>query len=689
MSTANRKGFQSVLVLDMQPIDPPTGGGRLRLLGLYHRLGSDMPTTYVGTYDWPGETYRQHKLSETLREIDVPLSDQHFSMNERWSRLVHGKTIIDSTFHLLAELSPDYVSKARQELSKADVVFFSHPWIYPIVRDLVDTERQLIIYDAHNVEGYLRVQLLDDGGLGTEIAREVVRIEYQLCQEADLVLACSQEDAQRFHQLYNIPFRKIKKIPNGVFAEKIVPVPIGSKRKLQNKLGLVGKFIAIFIGSSYQPNIDAVDFIINAIAPKLPEVHFLVCGSVCDAILAMSDTPPESKNVELLGLVSEDEKIDYLHASDLALNPMLSGSGTNIKMFDYFAAGLPTISTPIGARGIAQPNDQSFVVCSEEEFVPWIKQIVDEDELSTLLACNARSLVKEKYAWERISAELGILVKRWHRLKGRQPFFSVIIPTYERHDKLSTLMGHLTKQICKDFEVIVVDQSQQPWPDREVDFHLNLLYIHTDIKGAVKARNTGSHYATGKVLAFTDDDCEPQQDWLFNARQYFEQKQVIGIEGLIKSDRIGDPAFRTVTNEDFQNIGFMTANLFIQTEIFNTIDGFDERFDNPHFREDTDLGWRALAYGEIPFAEDVRVFHPPHKRHSERESLQERNKFFEKDVLLMQKHPDRYQELFHAERHWEITPGFCEYLLKGAEKYGVEIPEWCANILEAQKGKTE
>ena len=49
-----------VLILDMQPIDPPIGGGRLRLLGLYHGLGADMPSKYIGTYDWPGEKYREH-----------------------------------------------------------------------------------------------------------------------------------------------------------------------------------------------------------------------------------------------------------------------------------------------------------------------------------------------------------------------------------------------------------------------------------------------------------------------------------------------------------------------------------------------------------------------------------------------------------------------------------------------------
>ena len=243
-------------------------------------------------------------------------------------------------------------------------------------------------------------------------------------------------------------------------------------------------------------------------------------------------------------------------------------------------------------------------------------------------------------------------------------------------------MGRLSKQRCADFEVIIVDQSFKPWGDRSTDFGVDIHYIHTNIRGAVKARNTACFYAKGHVLAFTDDDCEPKENWLYNAKPYFSRKNVVGVEGLIKSDRIDDPDYRTVSNEGFEGFGFMTANLFIKAEIFHAINGFDEVFDNPHFREDTDLAWRALEYGEIPFAREVEVFHPPHKRSLQRESRQERNKFFEKDALLMRKHPERYKQLFLAESHWHKSPEFCKIFLNSANKHGVELPEWCRPYIE-------
>ena len=184
-----------VVVLDMQPIDPPTGGGRLRLLGLYHALGHGLDVRYVGTYDWPGPGYRRQQLSPTLEEVLVPLSPAHFEAVKARSKAAGGKGVIDTTFHELARLSPDYVAAAREAAAEADIVVFSHPSIYPLVCDLLDPARQLIVYEAHNVEGLLRLELLDDGMAGTGIAREVVRVEYTLCHAAHLILACRTRTA--------------------------------------------------------------------------------------------------------------------------------------------------------------------------------------------------------------------------------------------------------------------------------------------------------------------------------------------------------------------------------------------------------------------------------------------------------------------------------------------------------------
>ena len=113
-------------------------------------------------------------------------------------------------------------------------------------------------------------------------------------------------------------------------------------------------------------------------------------------------------NVRLAGLIDDAQKLLWLHAVDLAVNPMLVGSGTNIKMFDFMAAGLPVIATPIGARGIASKETSGLRVVEVDAIVSNIAMLLAEpEERRAMGECN-RELVEQRFAWERISPRLRI-----------------------------------------------------------------------------------------------------------------------------------------------------------------------------------------------------------------------------------------------------------------------------------------
>jgi glycosyltransferase involved in cell wall biosynthesis/GT2 family glycosyltransferase len=668
-----------VAVLDMQPIDPACGGGRLRLLGLYHALGAHLPTTYVGTYDWPGPGYRDHQLTGTLREIDVPLSDRHFQASDEWRELAGGKTVIDVSFPLLAHHSPEFVQAANAAVADADIVVFSHPWVYPLVSGALRRQEQLVIYDAQNVESVLRYRLLGDSEVGLRIVRHATAVERDLCLRADLVLTCSHEDRELFHRLYAMPLANCLVTPNGTFVGE---APCQDARcDHKRRLGLADTPVAIFIGSLFPPNEEAARFICSELAPALPEVTFAICGGVGAAIDGESLARRGIGNVRITGTLDDAARREYLAAADVAVNPMFSGSGTNIKMFDFMAAGLPVVSTATGARGI-NLSGSALHISTPGEFAGAIRTVLADQEYSQRLGAAARRLACENYSWERLSPRLGRLLTRHRTARQPRPKFSVIVPTYERHGRLPQLLDCLAAQTCRDFEVILVDQSAEPWQVPDAYASLDILYEHTDLKGTSRARNLGGWLARGDVLAFTDDDCQPEPDWLKHATRYFEDTGVVGVEGLVVSDHVNDPDYRAVTNVGFEGIGYMTANLLLRRDAFNAIDGFDEQFDVP-FREDTDLGWRACALGAIPFAHDVRVFHPPHKRSVAREAHSTRVRFFEKDALLLKKHPERYRALFLKEGHYLNTEGFHEHFRRGAQKYGVQVDEFLAAMSAA------
>jgi len=494
------------------------------------------------------------------------------------------------------------------------------------------------------------------------------------------VLTCSHEDRDLFHRLYGIAFARCLVMSNGTFVGE--PPRDSMRGEHRRRLGVGDQPLAVFIGSRYPPNEEAAAFICNELAPALPHVTFAICGGVGNAVDGRALARRGIGNVRVTGVLDDAARRAYLEAADLAVNPMFSGSGTNIKMFDFMAAGLPVVSTPTGARGLDLAAS-ALHVCAPVEFAGAIRRIVRDREYAARLGTDARRLVCDNFAWERLSPRLGRLLRRF-RIAGRtRPTVTVVVPTYERHAHLPKLLDCLAAQSYGDFEVIVVDQSASRWEVPERYSSLDLVYEHTDVKGASRARNLGAWMARGDVIAFTDDDCQPEPDWLRNAVRYFDDAGVVGVEGLVVSERVDDPEYRPVTNLGFEGIGFMTANLLLRREVFNAVNGFDERFDVPSFREDTDLGWRACELGEITFGRDVRVFHPAHPRSVEREAHAARVRFFEKDALLLKKHPDRYKSLFLREGHYRNTPGFREHFVRGSIKYGVPIDDFYSALLTA------
>ena len=402
---SERNGLR-VAVLDMQPIDPPVGGGRLRLLGLYHGLGESINVRYVGSYDWQGEPFRRHHLTSSLEEIDVPLSDAHHAEASRLALEAKGKVVIDIAFPRLAHLSPEYLAEAMSAVEWADVIVFSHPWVFPLVQKGLKAA-QLVIYDAQNVEGLLRAQLLDEQNpVELDLLRDVVRMEYALGTRADLVLTCSHEDRYLFARVYEWPASKIRIVPNGVMASTITPPNSESRASAKKQLKLpLDRKAAIFIGSNYGPNIEAAKFINRELAPKLPMVRFVIAGGVGESF-----TSPQHTNTVVTGRISDAEKLTWLQASDFAVNPMFAGSGTNIKMFDFMAAGLPIVTTPIGARGIATASTAATRVVLPEDFVHEILKLIASPTFLQLGLRN-REWVVSDFAWEEISPRLGNLIR--------------------------------------------------------------------------------------------------------------------------------------------------------------------------------------------------------------------------------------------------------------------------------------
>lgn len=87
--------------------------------------------------------------------------------------------------------------------------------------------------------------------------------------------------------------------------------------------------------------------------------------------------------------------------------PLLSGSGTRLKILEAMAAGVPIVSTAIGAEGIeAQSGRHLWIADDPREFADRVLQVLETPAESAQMSVEARRLVVEKYSWSAVVPRL-------------------------------------------------------------------------------------------------------------------------------------------------------------------------------------------------------------------------------------------------------------------------------------------
>jgi glycosyltransferase involved in cell wall biosynthesis len=171
------------------------------------------------------------------------------------------------------------------------------------------------------------------------------------------------------------------------------------------KLSAIKHPSCVYVASKdHWPNEVGASFILENLSLKMPHVQFLIVGT------SNIRSPGQYQNVVFTGYI--DNLDDVLRKCDVGINPMLAGAGTNLKMLAYAAAGLPIVSTHIGARGVLDIG--GVFTCDIFEFSKTLKGVLKDVRQGRI----KRVKIPEKYLWNRIVQNLDIELDRIICTKG-------------------------------------------------------------------------------------------------------------------------------------------------------------------------------------------------------------------------------------------------------------------------------
>ncbi|GAA4267982.1 glycosyltransferase family 2 protein [Hyunsoonleella aestuarii] len=188
------------------------------------------------------------------------------------------------------------------------------------------------------------------------------------------------------------------------------------------------------------------------------------------------------------------------------------------------------------------------------------------------------------------------------------PKISVIIPTLNRYEFLKDVLKDLERQDYKNFEVIIIDQTDAFQEHFYKSFNLNLIVDKQKEKALWLARNNGIRMSKGEYLLFFDDDSRVKKDWIKNhieCLDFFKADVSSGISISKKGAKVPE-------NYSFFRISDQidTGNVLIKKEVFKSIGLFDRQFEKQRMG-DGEFGMRTYLNNYLnisnPFAERLHL----------------------------------------------------------------------------------
>jgi len=377
-------------------VHPPRSGGQVRIFGFNQAMSK---YAKIEQFSFTPVLMRKKSFVHNKSYTEHVFNHLFYTKGVVFLKLLGIKN-----YDFIVPLIFKFITSRRElmaAMKKCDLVQVEHPWLLEWVAR--HTQKPIVLVE-HNVESELQKDFFKGNVLRECIVKSIEKTERKAVKKAKIVFSMCQEDKEKLSRMYGIEKNKLVIVPNGArLADYAIKL---TKEEARRKLGLrKNSNIVLFVGAKHPPNDEAASFIEKTLAPQLPEALFLIVGNVRKRKIGKLE-----KNVVCTGVVND--LLPYYRAADLAINPVISGSGSNLKMFSYFANSLPVITTKKGLRGIEAAPGKDALISDINKFSISIATLIKDKKLQASLAKNSRRIA-EKYDWGIITSKA---VKHYYKL---------------------------------------------------------------------------------------------------------------------------------------------------------------------------------------------------------------------------------------------------------------------------------
>jgi glycosyltransferase involved in cell wall biosynthesis len=217
--------------------------------------------------------------------------------------------------------------------------------------------------------------------------------ERRICRAAARVIAVSPQDADTMRQLFAM---EAGSVPTGVDLDYFRR-PSGAARTSD----------LVFVGSmDWMPNSDGVNYFVREALPLIwqrkPDCTLAIVGRSPSS--AMQALAKQDSRIQVTGTVPDVRP--WLWGANLSIVPLRVGGGTRLKIYEAMAAGTATVSTSIGAEGLAVSHPANIRLADTAEgFAGQCLSLLDDASQRQSVADEALHLVTSRFSWQVVTGE--------------------------------------------------------------------------------------------------------------------------------------------------------------------------------------------------------------------------------------------------------------------------------------------
>jgi len=403
---ANIQGILPMRVLYLSPrvCWPLRSGAHLRDFYLARQVASHADLTYIGLeteeldpeHDQHGERLPELNNAEVFR--------LHRETGYSRANLLRGflgptpvSILSFTTMAGMASLARLLRERRFDAIQVENVHLFAYA---QRIREIAPTVPMLC--DWHNIESEIQDRYAENysSGLRRIYARRTAhllrRFEQKFLRLGDAHTVCSERERKILLSLE--PQARIEVIENGVdvgYFSQVERLPGGPRRSL------------VYVGlMEYHANVDAVCYFAREVWPKVrqlrPELEFKIVGArPTKDVLALGN----QEGITVTGTV--DDLRPYYREALAAVVPLRVGGGTRLKILEAMAAGVPVISTSLGAEGLSAEDGKEILVAdTPSALAEAVTGLYEASPDWRRFSENGSRLVISRYDWPVIGNKL-------------------------------------------------------------------------------------------------------------------------------------------------------------------------------------------------------------------------------------------------------------------------------------------